>query len=331
MNSHLLAAYVQHFFTERLVTQQHASPNTIATYRDTFRLLLRYAEAQTGRAPTELQLEDIDAVLVGRFLTFCEQQRGNSARSRNTRLAGIRSFFQYVSRNEPQLSLHCQKVLAIPTKRYIKRMVDYLKEDEIQALVNAPDCTSFLGRRDRTLLLFMVQTGLRLSEVFNLRVQDIQLGTGAHVWCIGKGRKERATPLRPDTRKALRYWIAERNGDPGDPLFITHQRTALSHDAVQCLVRRHAVRASEKCPTLTNKRVTPHVLRHTAAMQLLRSGVPLTVIALWLGHESVETTQIYLHADTEMKERAMARTQPVEGGPDRFRPTDELMAYLESL
>lgn len=328
---HSLSAYVQHFFTERLVKQLNATPNTIATYRDTFRLLFRYAEAQTGRAPTELRVEDINFKLIEKFLTHYEQKLGNTARSRNTRLAGIRSLFQYISRNEPQLSFHCMKVLAIPTKRHVKRVIDFLNEEEIQALVDTPDCTRFLGRRDRTLLLLMVQTGLRLSEVVNLQVQDIRFGTGAHVWCTGKGRKERITPLRPDTRKALRNWIDERGGEPKDPLFITSRGMRLSHDAVQLLVRNHTVRASEQCPTLVNKRVTPHVLRHTAAMQLLRSGVALTVIALWLGHESVETTQIYIHADTELKERAMARTQPVEGGTDRFRPTDELIKYLDSL
>jgi len=328
---HSLSAYVQHFFTERLVKQQNATPNTIATYRDTFRLLLEYAEEKTGHAPTKLRVEQINADLIRRFLTNCEGERRNTARSRNTRLAGIRSFFQYVSRNEPQLSLHCQKILAISPKKYTKRNIDYLKEDEIQALVDAPDCTSFLGRRDRTLILLTVQTGLRISEVANLRIKDIRFGTGAHVWCIGKGRKERATPLRRDSRKALQNWIDERGGEPDDPLFITSRGTALSHDAVQRLVRVHAARASKRCPTLKKKRVTPHVLRHTAAMQLLQSGVDLTVIALWLGHESADTTQVYVHADTQMKERAMAQTRPVEDGPDRFRPTDELMKFLNSL
>ena len=326
-----LPTYLQLFFTDRLINQKDASPNTVASYRDTFRLLLRFAREQTGRAQTELRVGDIDANLVGRFLTFCEEERGNSARSRNTRLAAIRSFFKYVEVNEPQLLLHCQKVLAIPTKRYDKRVIDYLTQDEIQALLDAPACSSSCGRRDRTLLLLMIQTGLRVSEVIGLRIQDVQLGQGAHVRCTGKGRKERSTPLRSDSRRALRNFLAERGGDPGDPLFITASGTALSRDAVERLVRKYAGRASEQCSTLANKRVTPHVLRHTAAMQLLQNGVDRTVIALWLGHESVETTQMYVHADIQLKERAMARTNPVEGGYDRFRPTDDDLEFLDSL
>ena len=206
-----LPAYVQRFFTERLMSQMHASPNTVASYRDTFRLLLAFAEERTGRVPTALRVVDVDAELVGLFLTFCEEERGNSVRSRNTRLAAIRSFFKYVAVNEPQLLLHCQKVLAIPVKRYDRRAVDFLSRDEMEALVAAPDCSSWFGRRDRTLLLVMLQTGLRVSEVIELRTCDVELGTGAHVRCTGKGRKERATPLRSDSRKALREWIAEQS------------------------------------------------------------------------------------------------------------------------
>ncbi len=326
-----LPIYVQRFFTERLLTQMQASPNTIASYRDTFRLLLRYAEAQTKLPPTELHVAHIDADIIGRFLTFCEEERGNSARSRNTRLAAIRSFFKYVAGCEPQLLHHCQRVLAMPSKRHEKRVVDFLSRDEMEALLKAPDQTTWFGRRDRVMLLTMLQTGLRVSELIALRVRDIELGTGPHLRCMGKGRKERATPLRADSQNALKAWIAQGGTGPEDPLFATIRGKPLSRDAVERIVQKHAKAAGESSPTFRLKRVTPHVLRHTAAMQLLQSGVDRTIIALWLGHESVETTQVYIHADIEMKERAMALTKPVEDTGGRYRPGDELLAFLEAL
>jgi len=314
-----------------LLTQMRASPNTIASYRDTFRLLLRFAETQIGQPPTSLQVAHVNADLVGRFLTFCEEERGNSARSRNTRLAAIRSFFKYVAINEPQLLHHCQKVLAMPSKRHERRVVDFLTHDEMEAMLAAPDIATWFGRRDRTLLLLMLQTGLRVSEVTGLRACDVDLDTGAHVRCCGKGRKGRATPLRQDCRDALRQWMAETKPSSDDPLFTSIRGGQLSRDAVERLVRNHAMTASKLCKTIATKRVTPHVLRHTAAMQLLQSGVDRTVIALWLGHESVETTQIYIHADIQLKERAMALTRPVDQKTGRFQPGDDLLAFLEAL
>ena len=330
METNRLPAHLQRFFTERLLSQMQASPNTVASYRDTFRLLLGFAQDRLGRAPTELLIADLDADLVGDFLSFCEEVRGNSARTRNARLAAIRSFFNYVAVNEPQLLLHCQQVLAIPTKRHDKPVVDFLARNEMEALVASPDANWF-GRRDRTLLLVMLQTGLRVSEAIGLRVCDVHLGTGAHVRCTGKGRKERATPLRSDSREALRRWIDEHGGGPDDPLFTTARRTPLSRDAVERIVRKYTAIAAQTCPTLANKRVTPHVLRHTAAMELLHNGVDRTVIALWLGHERVETTQMYVHADITLKERALARTRPVADDGRRFHATDELLAFLEAL
>lgn len=331
METHRLPAFLQRFFTERLLKQMQASPNTVASYRDTFRLLLGFAADRLGRAPTDLLIADLDADLVGDFLSFCEEARGNSARSRNARLAAIRSFFKYVAVNEPPLLLHCQQVLAIPTKRHDKPVVDFLARNEMEALVANPDCATWFGRRDRTLLLVMLQTGLRVSETIGLRVCDVHLGTGAHVRCTGKGRKERATPLRSDSREALRRWIDEHGGGPNDPLFTTTRGTPLSRDAVERIVRKYAAGAAQTCPTLANKRVTPHVLRHSAAMELLHNGVDRTVIALWLGHERVETTQMYVHADITLKERALARTRPVADDGRRYRPKDELLAFLEAL
>ena len=264
-----LPIYVQRLFTERLLTQMQASPNTIASYRDTFRLLLKYATAETRLPPTELHVAHIDAEIIGRFWTFCEDDRGNSARSRNTRLAAIRSFFKYVAGCEPQLLHHCQKVLAMPSKRHTKRVVDFLSRDEMEVLLKAPDQTTWFGRRDRVLLLTMLQTGLRVSEVIDLCVGDVDLGTGAHLRCMGKGRKERATPLRADSRDALRAWVSQINAAPSNPLFATIRGARLSRDAVERIVRKHSGTAALTSSTFRSKRVTPHVLRHTAAMQLL--------------------------------------------------------------
>jgi integrase/recombinase XerD len=331
MKTYPLPGYVQRFFTERLTSQLNASANTLASYRDTFRLLLKYASSRLGRSPTELQVAEIDADLVAEFLSFVENTRGNSARSRNTRLAAIRSFFKYVALEEPQLLLHCQRILAMPSKRHEKPAIDYLKRTEIEALLGAPDQTTWFGRRDRTLLLLAVQTGLRVSELVNLTCGDVVLGTGAHVHCTGKGRKERATPLRRDCAEALRKWLGEQNSSASDPLFVSIRGDKLSRDAVELLVARHTETAAGKCPDLKGRRITPHVLRHTAAMQLLENGVDCTVIALWLGHESVETTQIYLHADLGMKEKAIAMTRPVTIPTGRYRPADALLAFLEAL
>ncbi len=331
MKTQVLAPYLQRFFTERLGTQLKASPNTIISYRDTFRLLLRYASEQLKTVPTALKIADIDAELVGRFLADIEKARGNAARSRNTRLAAIRSFFRYVAINEPHLLHHCQRVLAMPSKRHEKRVIDYLTRDEIEAVVAAPDVTTWYDRRDRAILVLTLQTGLRVTELITLSCSDIALGTGAHVRCMGKGRKERATPIRKDSVKVLRDWLAERGGTAGQPLFVSNRDQRLSRDAVERMVRTHVTTASKTCPSLRTKRVTPHVLRHSAAMQLLQNGVDRTVIALWLGHESIETTQMYIHADLQMKEKAMARTRPVDAKPGRYRPGDKLLAFLEAL
>ena len=331
MKTYALSVYLQRFFTDRLGAQMNASPNTIASYRDTFRLLLRYVADQRKKEPTALSIADIDAELVAHFLADLEKTRGNGARSRNTRLAAIRSFFKYVAVNEPQLLHHCQRVLAMPAKRHEKRAIDYLSREEIEVLIAAPDLSTWHGRRDRAILLLTVQTGLRVTELITLTCGDIALGSGAHVRCMGKGRKERATPIRKDSVKLLRDWLAERKGKPDDPLFISNRATQLSRDAVEGIVRRHVATASKKCPSLRAKRISPHVLRHSAAMQLLHGGVDRTVIALWLGHESVETTHMYIHADMKIKEKAIAKTRPVEAKHGRYRPSDKLLTFLETL
>jgi site-specific recombinase XerD len=331
MTTATLPRLVQQFFTDRLCTQMAASPNTIAAYRDTFRLLLRFASEQTGKPPTQLAVEQVDATLVGDFLAHVEAKRGNSARSRNARLAAIRSFFRFVAMSEPVYLLHCQKILAMPSKRYERRIVEFLDRAEMSALLAAPDRATWAGRRDHALLSVALQTGLRVSEIINLRRGDVVLGTGAHLRCEGKGRKQRCTPLRPEVAAVLDVWLKERGGLAEDPLFPTLRGTKLSRDALERLVQKHTQVASRSCPSLTSKRVSPHVLRHSTAMELLHHGVDQSVIALWLGHESVETTQMYLHADLRLKEKALARLTAPESEPGRYRPDDALLAFLEAL
>lgn len=326
-----LAALVQAFFIDRLLRQRGASPHTIAGYRDTFRLLLHFAAEQLGKNPTQLEIEDLDAAFIGEFLDHLETKRGNTARTRNARLTAIHSFFRHVAMNEPAQALLCQRILAIPSKRQERRPIDFLDRQEIDALLASPDTSKWNGRRDRTLILVAIQTGLRVSELIGLSNQDVVRGTGAHVRCHGKGRKKRCTPLRKDTLIFVDAWQRERRGSPEDPLFPSLRGGALSRDAVERLVAKHVAVAQSGCPSLSQKKVTPHVLRHTAAMELLQNGVDRSVIALWLGHETVETTQMYLHADMRLKERALSRTTPVGGKPGRYRPEDSLLAFLEAL
>jgi integrase/recombinase XerD len=322
---------LQAYFTHRLIGQRNASSHTVASHRDTFRLLLGFAQRILHKAPTELALEDLDAPFIGRFLDHLEKDRANTARSRNVRLAAVHSFFRYVALQEPSLSALAQRVLAIPGKRYKTKAIDFLNRAEIDAVLAAPDQTTWMGRRDRTLLLVAVQTGLRVSELVGLRCQDVTLGTGAHVHCTGKGRKERCTPLRKEAVTALRMWLRERQGHAPDVLFPSARGTPLSRDGVEYLLAKYVATAREPCPSLKSKRVSPHVLRHSAAMDLLQHGVDRSVIALWLGHESVETAQVYLHANLELKEQALAKTECFKGRPGRYRPNDKLLAFLQSL
>ena len=327
----VLAPTLEAFFTERLMTQRHASPNTVAAYRDAWRLLLRFANNQTGKEPCRLDLADLDAPLIGDFLEHLEHERRNSVRTRNARLAAIRSFFRYAALRHPEHAALIARVLDIPTKRYTRAEVPYLTEPEVDALVAAPDRRTWAGRRDHALIAVAVQTGLRVSELTGLRNEDVQLGTGAHVRCFGKGRKTRCTPLRPETVAVLKVWMQELRGMPSDPLFPSLRGTPLSRDAVAYRIAKHASSAGQRCPSLGVKKVSPHVLRHSCAMALLRGGVDTAVVALWLGHERVDTTQIYVHADMSIKERALARTAPQHTKPGRYRAPDPVLAFLDSL
>lgn len=324
-------ALLESFFVDRLLRQRRASPHTVQSYRDTFRLLLAFTQQHLKKAPSALALDDLDTPVIGTFLDHIEKARGNSPRTRNARLAAIHAFFQYAALQAPDHSAVIQRVLAMQGKKYDRSLVHFLSRPEIDALLEAPDRATWPGRRDRALLLVAVQTGLRVSELVGLRVQDVVLGTGAHVHCLGNGRKERCTPLRKEAVAVLRAWLRERAATPTAPLFPNTRGGVLSRDGVEYLLAKHVQAARIRCPSLRDKRVSPHVLRHSTAMDLLQAGVDSSVIALWLGHESVETTQIYFAASLQLKERALAKTAPMAMRPTRFRPDDKLLAFLQSL
>jgi site-specific recombinase XerD len=326
-----LAPTLEAFFTERLIAQRRASPNTVAAYRDTFRLLLRYLEDATGTPPFRLLLEDLDAPAIGAFLNHLEQARGAKVSTRNARLAAIHSLFRYAALRHPENAGLIARVLAIPAKRADRAVISFLSGTEIDELLSAPDRSTRIGRRDHALLALALQTGLRVSELVGLRCSDITLGAGAHIRCFGKGRKERATPLTQQTATVLRAWLDERAGEPAEPLFPGPSGKPLTRDAVRRVITRHVLIAAKTGSSLATKRVAPHVLRHSCAMRLLEAGVDTAVIALWLGHESIRTTDIYQHADLRLKERALARTSPTKPSPVRYRPDDELLRFLEAL
>jgi integrase/recombinase XerD len=326
-----LAPILQSFFTDRLHQQRQASPHTIATYRDAIRLLVVYAADQTAKAPSVMDIADLDAPLIGAFLNHLEASRKNSVRTRNARLAAVHSLFRHAALRRPDDAAVIQRVLAIPPKRFDRALVIYLTEEEITALLAAPDRGTWTGRRDHALLMLACQTGLRASELLHLTGSDVHLGAGAHVSCLGKGRKQRITPLTSATATTLRNWLAERAGLPTEPLFPTRRGDPLSHDGLQRRLTIHSTTAAQTCLTLRGKQISPHVLRHSAAMRLLAAGVDTTVIALWLGHENVATTQIYIHADLALKEKALARTAPQHAEPGRYQPPDTILAFLDGL
>jgi site-specific recombinase XerD len=327
-----LAPLLQAFFTERLIGQRDASPHTVASYRDAICLLLRFAQRRTGKAPHQMAVDDLDAPLIGAFLNHLEAERGVSVRTRNARLTAIHSLFGFAAYRHPEHAAVIQRVLAIPPKRTDRALVTYLTDAEMQALLAAPDRTARIGRRDHALLLLALETGLRVSELTALTCGAVHLGTGAHVRCHGKGRKERITPLRRQTRAVLQAWLTERAGAPNDPLFPGPRGGPLSRDAIRRLVERHVDAATASCPSLAEKRVSPHTLRHSCAMNLRRHGVDPATIALWLGHEDVRTTYgVYLHADLSLKEKALARTAPPATPTGRYQPPDQLLEFLQNL
>jgi len=330
-NAATFAPMLERFFTQRLMQQRQASPNTISSYRDTFRQFLKFVQQHLHKPPSRLNLEDIDAPLIVAFLDELEKHHGVSVRSRNLRLAAIHSFFRYAAFEAPAHSAQIQRVLAIPSKRFTRTLVQFLTRPEVDALLAAPDQRTWSGRRDHAFLLVAVQTGLRLSEMTGLKREDLILGTGAHVRVIGKGRKERCTPIAKSTLAVLKAWLREPQRGDGKVLFPSERGKHLSVHGVQYMLNKHRQTAGKVCLSLKQKRVTVHRLRHTMAMDLLQAGVDRSVIALWLGHESVETTQIYLEATLAMKERALAKTSPPHGKPGRYRAPDQLLNFLNSL
>lgn len=326
-----LAPTLEAYFTDRLLCQRRVSPNTVASYRDAFRLLLAFVQNKTGTPPSRLELTHLDAPTIGAFLAHLEHQRGNTARTRNIRLAAIHSFFHYCALLHPEHAALIQRVLAIPPKRSEKRTVTFLTPREVQALLDAPDRKTWAGRRDHALLLTAVQTGLRVSEVLGLTGADTQLGTGAHVRTIGKGRKERVAPLTRQTVAVLKVWMRECDAGPASPLFPSRDGGPLTRDAIEHRLAKHVRTAEHDCPTLRSKRITMHVLRHTAAMALLNAGIDTSTIALWLGHEQERTTHVYLHADLELKQRTLDRIASPSGHPGRYQAPDSIIAFLDDL
>jgi len=327
----LIAPTLQAFFTERLAQQRQASDRTIRAYRDALKLLLQFVHTRTGKTPADLDWDDLNADTVAAFLTHLETDRHNNVRTRNVRLTAVRSLFSYAALRHPEHALLIQRVLAIPPKRFDKRIIEYLTTIEVDALLAAPDQGRWEGRRDRAMLLLAIQTGLRVSEITGLNCSDLSLGDTASIRCEGKGRKRRIVPLSSSTRAVMHSWLAEREGRTTDPLFPTRTGRRLSRDAVALRVATHTATASLRCPSLLGRRIHPHVLRHTCAMNLLQAGVDTSVIALWLGHAGTRSTDPYIHADITMKENALASTAPTGVKPGRYRPPDKVLKFLESL
>ncbi|MFQ5582712.1 MAG: site-specific integrase [Mariprofundaceae bacterium] len=331
MNTTSLAPLLERFFTQRLMQQRQASPHTIRSYRDSFRQLLSFAQQRLHQPPSSLTIEQIDAPLVVDFLKELEKYRKLTPRSRNLRLTAIHSFFHYIAFELPTHAAQIQRVLAIPSKRFNRPQVSFLSRTEVEALLAAPDRHTWSGRRDYAFILMAVQTGLRLSEMTGLKTDELVLEAGAHVRIIGKGRKERCIPLAKSTVGVLKAWLEDPQNAEAEVVFPSARGNRLSVHGVQYLLNKHRLKASKTCHSLKHKRVTVHRLRHTMAMDLLQAGVDRSVIALWLGHESVETTQIYLEATLAMKEQALAKTTPPDAKLGRFKPGDPLLGFLNSL
>jgi integrase/recombinase XerD len=327
----LIAPSLQTYFTDRLIRERRVSPHTIRSYRDTIRLLVGFAAPRAGAAASKLTFTDLDSKTISAFLDHLEQDRGCTPSTRNARLAAIRSFYRYAALEHPEHAATIERVLAIPLKRTDRPLVTWLTKPELDALLAAPDTGTWTGRRDHAMILLAAQTGLRASELINVKIADVTLSSGAHVQTLGKGRRERVTPLTDTTVTTLRAWLKERGGMPADPLFPTRTGGTLTRDGLARRLTKYATIAAGSCPSLAGKTVTPHALRHTAAMRLLHAKVDSSIIALWLGHAEIQTTQIYLHADLALKEEALAKAAPIDSKPGRFRPPDPLLRFLEGL
>ena len=331
MHSHLIAPHVQAFFAEYLCQQRRLSPHTIVSCRDTFRLLLTFLRNHTGVEPSALRIADVDAPVVLSFLSYLEQERGNSVRSRNIRLSALRSFFRLVALRNPDSIGVVTRVLAIPMKREDRKLIAYLTRTEMQALLATPEASKWSGRRDYALLLTLYNSGARVSEVTALKREQVCFGASPFLQLTGKGRKERTVPLWTDTAQVLKAWFEELGDDVGPMAFPNARGKALSREGVDYLLKQAVQRAIPACPSLATKNITPHVVRHSTALHLLQAGVDIATIALWLGHESIETTHMYLQADLAMQEKALEKLDPLEGGWKRFQADDPLLTFLNSL
>jgi site-specific recombinase XerD len=324
------SALVQGFFCQRLIAQRNASPRTVASYRDTFQLLLRFLDQSMNKPPAQILLADLDAPLILRFLDHLEQERGNSARSRNNRLAAVRSFMHYASFQDPTCLPLVQRVLAIPMKRFERPLLHFLSREEMQAIVDAPDSSTWSGHRDRVLFATLYNTGARVSEIIQLIRSQVS-ARDTSIMIHGKGRKQRDVPLWKSTAAEIRQWLDCIDTAPETPLFPNRTGGPLTRSGVEYRLRLAVKKGAKNCLSLQGKSVSPHTLRHTTAMHLLQSGVDISVIALWLGHESPKTTHLYIEADLAMKERALEKLEEPSIKTPRYKPTPDILAFLESL
>jgi site-specific recombinase XerD len=326
-----LGPALRRYFCEYLVSQRDLSPRTIGSYRDTFRLLLGFLERRYRIKPDVVCVDDLDAPRVLAFLDDLERQRGNTARTRNARLVAIRSFLRYAAGDDPLLLPVAQRVLAIPAKRFERASVGYLTREQIQAIVDSPDDGTFSGQRDRVLLMLLYNTGARVSELAGLRIQDVSLESRMSVHVQGKGRKNRSVPLWRQTVKLLRAWLRRLDGKPESPLLPNARGNPITRSGIAQRLRLAVKRAASEHSDLSSARISPHTIRHTTAMHLLQSGVDLSVIAMWLGHETTQTTHQYLDADLELKKRALACLEPPRARRSRPSRADDIVQFLKGL
>jgi site-specific recombinase XerD len=326
-----ISKYLESFFIVRLIKQKRYTGNTIQSYSTTFQLLLDFASKRLRKKPYQLVIEDINSKLVSDFLDQLEAQRKTSARTRNVRISAIKSFFNYLSQRLPELAEMIGQVLAIPYKRTNKKLVNYLNDEEVKMLLNVPDQKTLIGKRDYILILMLIQTGCRLSELIELRWRNVRLEEGGYIDFFGKGRKARWIPLSKQLSRSLQLWSKDIDSAPSDILFPTIHGTQMSPDVIQYLIKKYSKIAAKKCPSLDKRNISPHVLRHTTAMRMLASGADLSSIALWLGHESIETTYIYLSMDMPRMERILKKLPVIKTRASRYRPKDSVMKFLNEI
>ena len=326
-----LGILIQQFFLERLIQQLRVSTRTVEAYRDSFRRLLTFAERHLGKSPAELVLADLTPGFILAFLRHLETERHNSIRSRNARFAAIRSFMQYVAIKEPSALALAQSVLAIPMKRFERPLVGFLSRQQIQAILQAPSAATWSGQRDRVMLTTLYNTGARVSELIGMRIADVSFETGPAILIHGKGRKERQVPLWPSTARLLKRWLQQNPRESEQPLFTNRSGAPLTRIGISERLKLAKHTAAQRHSELACRRISPHLLRHSLAMHMLQSGVDITVIALWLGHESPVTTHMYVEADLQMKRRALQTLQPLRTAAPRYRPSDRVLQFLQSL